>query len=512
MRRSSLASRVLALLAVVVVAASADCGNEGGGNGPGASVLQYQANAQRNGVIVDPAITLATAPNMHVDERFVSSIDGTVHAQPLFVDGLGTGKDMVLVATDKNQVYALDATTGTPLWTNTVGTPVPLGKLPCGGGIDPYGIIGTPIVDLASRRMFLDAMTTPDGGTTVQHLIFALSIDDGSVVPGWPVDANAAVTSAGVPFLSKYQGERGALAIMGGNVYVPFGGLAGDCGTYHGWVVEVQMSDATKVKAWATSGLGGGIWGPGGLASDGARVYGSTGNTIGVKAWAGGEAVVALPSGVAFSGAADDYWVASDWQLLDNADADLGGTGPIVFDLPGSTPSQLILAAGKDGYARVMDRNHLGGIVPPAAVVFAIDSSIIGGATLYSTDQGTFAAMRGDCLNGKGMLGAVSIAPGAPPTMAVAWCANQNGSGSPITTTSDGVHDAIVWAMGTSGAAGVKGDNRLHGFDGRTGAVVFDGGGPGDVMSEVSQWATPIAAKGRIFAAATGRVFAFTPK
>ena len=35
---------------------------------------------------------------------------------------------------------------------------------------DPTGITGTPVVDLASRALFFDAMITPDGGTTIKHL------------------------------------------------------------------------------------------------------------------------------------------------------------------------------------------------------------------------------------------------------------------------------------------------------------------------------------------------------
>jgi hypothetical protein len=195
-----------------------------------------------------------------------------------------------------------------------------------------------------------------------------------------------------------------------------------------------------------------------------------------------------------------------NWMQLDAGDEDLGASGPIVFDLPGSTPSEMILALGKDGHGYLMDRNHLGGIVAPVAEVMAVTGAIMGGANLYTTDQGVFVALRGACANGAGNLAAVRILPGAPPTMTAAWCANQHGLGSPITTTSDGTHDVIVWATGATG------DNRLHAFDGRTGAIVFDGGGAGDVMAYTPQWTTPIAAKGRIFVGSSGQVYAFTAK
>src|SRR6202035_1244155 len=77
----------------------------------------------------------------------------------------------VIVATESNNVYALDAVDGTIIWWRNVGPPVPLVDLECPPKIDPMGITGTPVVDLASRALFLDAMITPDGGTTKKHLI-----------------------------------------------------------------------------------------------------------------------------------------------------------------------------------------------------------------------------------------------------------------------------------------------------------------------------------------------------
>src|ERR1044071_901188 len=158
-----------------------------------------------------------------------------------------------------------------------LGAPVPRASLSC-GNIDPYGVTGTPPIDLEARALFVDAMTTPDGGTTKKHLIFALSIDDGAIKAGWPVDVDARAVSGVTTFSSVSQSQRGALAVLGGTVYVPYGGLYGDCGNYRGWVVGVSTTDPTKVTAWATTAGGAGIWGPGGAASDGVNLYVTTGN------------------------------------------------------------------------------------------------------------------------------------------------------------------------------------------------------------------------------------------
>jgi len=69
-----------------------------------------------------------------------------------------------------------------------VGSPVALSSLRC-GNINPLGITGTPIVDLASRALFFDAMTTVDNGTTKKHLIFSFNFDTGTTNSGWPVFA-----------------------------------------------------------------------------------------------------------------------------------------------------------------------------------------------------------------------------------------------------------------------------------------------------------------------------------
>ena len=56
-----------------------------------------------------------------------------------------------------------------------------------------------------------------------------------------------------------------------------------------------------------------------------------------------------------------------NWFSLDNGDTDLGGVSAMLIDVPGATPSQLVLALGKDGNAYLLNRNNLGGIAAPVA-------------------------------------------------------------------------------------------------------------------------------------------------
>jgi len=72
-----------------------------------------------------------------------------------------------------------------------------------------------------------------------------------------------------------------------------------------------------------------------------------------------------------------------------------------------------------------------------------------------------------------------------------------------MVTTTDGKANPIVWAVGA------EGDNRLHGFRGDTGAVVFSGGGAAETMSEVRRFQTLIAAGRHLYVAADQHIYAF---
>ena len=149
------------------------------------NVPEHHNRSTRDGLFVDPAFTTNAAANLTRLAGFGGAVGGSVYAQPLYIEGTN-GRAMVIAVTESNNVYALDAANGSVVWQRNVGTPVPVSALPC-GNINPLGITGTPVVDLASRALFFDAMTTPDGGTTKRHLIYSLNVDTGATNSGWPV-------------------------------------------------------------------------------------------------------------------------------------------------------------------------------------------------------------------------------------------------------------------------------------------------------------------------------------
>ena len=456
------------------------------------NVTQKNNNPSRDGLYIDSAFTPGNAASLVRDLNFNGTIAGDVHAQPLYIEG-GPNGPMIIVVTASNNIYALHADTGTMIWSRTDIGPAVTSGLPC-GNINPVGTIGTPVVDLASRSLFFDALID---GVMKKHFIYSLNVDTGATTPGgWPVDVNATAMYNGIIFDSLVQEDRGALALVNGIVYVPYSGYAGDCGSYHGWVVGVDINNPANVGAWATTAAKGGIWGHSGVASDGTNMFVITGNTTGTGGvWGGGEAIIRLQSGPFWSGMPTDYWAPTNWFSLDNGDTDLGGVSAMLIDVPGANPSQLVLATGKDSNAYLLNRNNLGGITAPVAqlsVGFTIGQS----SATYTTSQGTYFVFRAS----SNQLKAYKVTATSPPTIVSAWSVTQIGQGSPWVTTTDGTNNAIVWVVGA------QGDGQLHGYDGDTGAVVYPGS---EVMSGTRKWNSGIVARGSIYVANDNKVYAF---
>src|SRR6478609_6984342 len=459
------------------------------------NVTQKNNNPSRDGLYIDSAFTPSNAANLVRDLNFNGTIVGNVHAQPLYIEG-GANGPMIIVVTASNNIYALNATTGAVIWQRTDIGPAVTSGLPC-GNVSPVGTIGTPVVDLTSRSLFFDALID---GTTKKHFIYSLNVDTGATNAGWPVDVNATAMYNGVLFSSLVQEDRGALALVNGRVYVPYSGYFGDCGSYHGWVVGVDLTNPANVGGWATTAIGGGIWGHSGVASDGTNMFVITGNTFNTGGnWMGGEAIIRLQAGPTWTGMPTDYWAPTNWFSLDQGDTDLGGVSATVIDVPGATPSQLVLALGKDSNAYLVNRNNLGGITTPVAQFNVSGTNRGTSAVTYHTSQGTYFGFH----NESNSIRAYKITPTSPPTITFAWSMSQTGRGSPWVTTTDGTSNTIVWV------AGVSGDQRLHGYDGDTGAVIYAGGGTNELMTGTRQWNTGVVARGRIYFGADNKVYAF---
>src|SRR5262245_42076279 len=171
-------------------------------------------------------------------------------------------------------------------------------------------------------------------------------------------------------------------------------------------------------------------------------------------------------------------------------------------------PPHLVVALGKDGNAYLINRDDLGGINAPVASEHVADSEITQAAVTYRTKQGTYVAFRASSQ----MLTAFQITAADPPAIVTAWAVERGngGCGSPFVTSTDATNNMVVWVVGTEPTDGTGGDQGLHGYDGDTGVVVYDGGGPNELMAGTHNFSTTgIAARGRIYVAGDNKVYAF---
>lgn len=463
---------------------------------PGANLLTYHGDAQRSGNFIAPSLTWQAARSMHRDRTFDGAVDGHVYAQPLYWRAPGKPRGAIIVATENDVVQALDAITGRTIWRTRLGWPVSHFALPC-GNISPLGVTGTPVIDPATNALYLDAMVDRHG--TPAHLVFGLSLKDGEVLPGWPLDVQSALHRHGIAFIPRDQNQRAALALRHGRVYIAYGGNWGDCGRYHGIVLGVDVTAPHATVAWSTRALKGGIWAPGGVVLDDGSAFFTTGNTEGARTWSDGEAVFRLGPNLARTTDPHDFFTPRNWQQLDDEDLDMSGVSPLLFNVDGA---KRILALGKDGKAYLLNRDNLGGVGGQAFARRVANSAIITAPAFFPQGKReivVFQVQRPVCPSGQsGGLEAVAVTPSAVTPL---WCAAPNGRGSAMVTTTNGASQPIVWI------AGAQGDGRLHAFRGDTGAALWTSR---QRLPGLRHFVTPLLAGQHLYIAGDGRVFAFS--
>jgi hypothetical protein len=167
-----------------------------------------------------------------------------------------------------------------------------------------------------------------------------------------------------------------------------------------------------------------------------------------------------------------------------------------------------VVAMGKDGNAYLLNRSNLGGITAPVDFFHVTDQGFTQAGAVYRTNQSTYVA----CRASKIKLLTFRITATTPPQIDTVngWNVGRNGCGSPFVTSTNGSSNMIVWVVGTE-TNGFPGDQRLHGYDGDTGDVVYAGGGANELMAGTHSYSTTgIVARGRIYVAGDNKVYAFT--
>jgi len=348
----------------------------------------YHDNNARSGFVA------GVADPTHLTNLWKQPLDGAVYAEPLVVNG------QVIVATEHDTLYALDAHTGRIQWHTTVGTPVPLADLPC-GDIDPLGITGTPVYDPQTDLVF--AVAEIQGPA---HILVGIDRQTGQVKVRRVVDPPGANPQT--------EQQRAALALYGGRVYVAFGGLYGDCGDYHGMVIASRTDGTGALLTYQVpTPREGGIWAPSGPVIDAqGNLYVSVGNGAVTQGnWDHTDSVLRLSPTLQL----EDAFAPQSWQSDNASDLDLSSLGPVLL------PNGLLFAHGKSNQGYLLHADHLGGIGKQIQTISVCSAGAYGGAAV----SGQMAFI--PCANG---LREITLAAGTQ--LATGWQASQQVTGSPV--------------------------------------------------------------------------------
>jgi len=425
-----------------------------------ASWTTYRGDPQRSGV--DPtswgAVPFAPAWTSPV-------LAGQVYGNPLVYRGT------VVVATESDDVYALDEATGRVDWKVNVGQAVPAGQLPCGDISPTVGITSTPVIDPSSGRVFVVADTW-DGAnaSSIHHQLFGLNLADGSPVSGFPVPLDPPQNDPSALL------QRTALALDAGKIVVGYGGNAGDCATYNGWLIATPEAGgsqaAFKVQPTAS---GGAIWGSGnGPAVDSSGdIWVTTGNGFGA-AYGYQESLLKLDPDLNLL----DHWTPADWQFLDAFDLDLGSGDPLLL------PDGLVFAIGKQGVGYLLSTSSLGGTGATPLYSAQGCGGSFGGAVYYQS------VIYVSCSDGLRALMLDTTTRTFAPVPG--WQVDSAAIGPPI------IAGGLVWVTGWN-------SQQLFGLDLQSGQVVVDQPTPA-----MAHFTTPSAANGMLFLATGTTVEAYS--
>jgi hypothetical protein len=472
----------------------------------------------------EPGLSRSAVSSSDFGQLFSTAVDGQVLAQPVTANGT------LVVATENDKVYAMDAATGAVHWTRDVGPAWPAATIGCGNVAPTIGVTSTPVFDASTGTVYLTAKVNdgPDAAHPDWYL-HALDSASGAERPGFPALIGGAPDNDPThPFNPETELQRPGLLLLGGVVYAAFGSDC-DLEPYVGDVVGINASTGSRAAMWSdeagSSTSEAGIWqSGGGLVSDGpGRILLATGNGVSPPPGPGepppstlAESVVRLQVNANGTLTPSSYFSPYNNTNLDREDADLGSGGPMELPQPFGTPSHphLVVQVGKDGRVYLLDADHLGGTNQKPGG----GDNVVGMTGPFNGVWGHPAFWGGDggyvyTVENGGYLRALHYGVTGDGTPALSSAGTSAGtfgysSGSPV-VTSDGTTSgsALVWVVYSTGPTGAGGQLRAYAAVPQGGVLplVYEAS-----IGTASKFSVPATDAGRVYVGtADGHVLAF---
>ncbi len=516
------------------------------------SVLTQHNNNSRTGL--NSSETVLTTSNVNVNQfgkLFAMPVDGQVYAQPLYVPAVtmnGGVHNVVVIATENDTVYAYDADSNAGLnasflWKANVldaahgggssETPVNINGLIACNNVQPVvGITSTPVIDPASKTIYLEAKSTD--GVNYFHRLHALDLTTGNEKNSGPMLITASVSGTGdgsvngvltfdSPVNALHLMNRTGLLLNNGTIYFGFASHC-DFGPYHGWLFAYDSSTLAQKSVYVTTPNGGlgGFWMSGaGIAADAnGTIFIASSNgdfdTTNVPATETSDALLKL-------GTTNqkltllDYFTPEDQAAMQTNDRDLGSGGVLLLpDQPGSFPHVLI-EAGKNGKIYVVNRDQMTTNNLHYCSGCASDPQIIEESADFAVGaMFNLPAYWNNTLYFWGIhapLQSIPITNGIPDFTKITVGTTQlgfPGGGISISSNGNAVGSAIVWAINGTASGSTPGPAVLLAYDASNPiASIYTSAqntSNRDTAGNAVKFAVPTVANGKVYVGTTTEV------
>ncbi len=356
-------------------------------------------NGRSGANLQETILTPANVNSTNFGKLFTFHTDGEIYAQPLYVSNLaiaGGTHNVVFVASMLNTIYALDADTGTQLWSQNFGSPINPQNVQNQQNISyatGLGILGTPVIDPTTNIMYFVSGSQPASGAAQYSFnLNAIEIATGLPVSGSPVTIAATYSTADLTtplvFSAQTQNPRPGLALANGNVYIAFASH-NDIAPYNGWVLAYNTSTLAQTAVYSdtTTGTLGGIWNSGQAPTIDAagNLYISTGNgsfgtTVNNLVQTGNSFIKLSPTLQLL-----DYFTPYNSAVMNSGDMDLGSSGLLLIP-----NTNYVLGGGKEGVLYLVDTTAMGefnassdNVRQEFQAVYGVGTSHIHGGAVY---------------------------------------------------------------------------------------------------------------------------------
>lgn len=315
-------------------------------------------------------------------KRATWTVDGQIYAQPLFVSRAAAGRDLVIVATEHNEIYAFDPDVEgdwpAPVWRRFLGVPYRVTPTdhPAVHNINVWpemGVTSTPVIDMTTGSIYAvslqmgDHLTPRGTPRSFGFKVHEIDLATGRVKRSEWLDPVAITGPRAVDVKEldpRLYVQRAALLLSQGRIYVGFASNLGDEGyEWHGYLVAVDKSTLKPVATFISTPKTreGGIWQAG--AGPAANLFGD----VFVETGDGESTVEGMPPPpqedsnsllqLRYSATTKKLVVASKFSVPVGEDNDFGSMGPMMIPwLP------YVFSGGKDGVFFV---HYQGALAPP---------------------------------------------------------------------------------------------------------------------------------------------------